>query len=59
LIGLGPRWIVESTNAWLCAYGQLRRNTDRKPEHRKAALCLAIALFITHRLQHPTHSPIR
>lgn len=59
LIGLGPRWIVESTNAWLCAYGQLRRNTDRKPEHRKAALCLAITLFITHRLQHPTHSPIR
>lgn len=59
LVGLGPRWIVESTNAWLCAYGQLRRNTDRKTEHRHAALCLAITLLIVHRLRHPQHSPIR
>jgi len=59
LVGFGPRWIVESNNAWLCAYGQLRRNTDRKTEHRRAALCLAIALFISHRLQHPRLSPIR
>lgn len=59
LVGLGPRWIVEATNAWLCAYGQLRRNTDRKPEHRHAALCFAITLFISHRLQQPSTSPIR
>lgn len=58
LVGMGKRWIVESANAWLCAYGQLRRNTDRKPAHRHAALCFAIALFITHRLQH-RNSPIR
>ena len=48
-----------STNAWMCAYGQLRRNTDRKTEHRHAAMSLAITLFITHRLQHPKLSPIR
>jgi hypothetical protein len=59
LVGFGPRWIVESTNAWMCAYGQLRRNTDRKTEHRHAAMTLAITLFITHRLQHPRLSPIR
>ena len=59
LVGLGPRWMVEANNAWMCAYGQLRRNTDRKPEHRHAALSFAIALFITHRLQHPKLSPIR
>lgn len=59
LIGMGPRWIVEATNAWLCTYGQLRRNTDRKTEHRHTALQLAITLFIIHRLQHPKLSPIR
>lgn len=59
LIGLGQRWIVEATNAWLCSHGQLRRNTDRRNEHRRAALCLSIALFITHRLQQPHTSPIR
>lgn len=59
LIGLGNRWIVEATNAWLCAYGQLRRNTDRRQEHRHAALCFAIALFISHRLQQRSTSPIR
>jgi Transposase DDE domain len=58
LVGIGPRWIVESANSWLRAYGQLRRNTDRHPRHRHAALCFAIALFITHRLQART-SPIR
>lgn len=58
LVGLGKRWIVESANSWLCAYGQLRRNTDRHPRHRHAALCLAITLFIVHRLQAST-SPIR
>lgn len=57
-VGLGKRWIVESANSWLCAYGQLRRNTDRHPRHRHAALCFAITLFIVHRLQAST-SPIR
>lgn len=57
-VGLGKRWIVESANSWLSAYGQLRRNTDRQPRHRHAALSLAITLFIVHRLQAPT-SPIR
>lgn len=58
LVGMGRRWIVESANSWLRAYGLLRRNTDRNPTHRHAALCLAITLFITHRLCSPT-SPIR
>ena len=38
---LGLRWRVERTNSWLSNYGQLRRNTDRKPEHRLAQLALA------------------
>lgn len=58
LVGMGPRWIVESANSWLRNYKQLSRNTDRTSRHRHAALCLAIALFITHRLQANT-SPIR
>lgn len=58
LVGIGPRWIVEACNSWLRAYLQLARNTDRKPEHRRAALCFAITLFITHRLQH-RNTPIR
>ena len=59
---LGPRWKVEATNSWLCNYGQLTRNTDRTPHHRNAALCLAIALLLVHRITHPHHStwrPIR
>lgn len=59
LVGMGPRWIVESANSWLRNYGQLRRNTDRHPRHRNAALSLAITIFITHRLQQPHTSPIR
>lgn len=58
LVGMGPRWIVEACNAWLRAYLQLARNTDRKPEHRQAALNFAITLFIVHRLRH-RNSPIR
>lgn len=58
VVGLGKRWIVESANSWLSAYGQLRRNTDRTTQHRHAALCFAITLFIVHRLQART-SPIR
>jgi transposase len=58
LVGMGQRWIVEAANSWLRNYRQLSRNTDRKPAHRHAALCFAIALFITHRLQ-TRNSPIR
>lgn len=58
LVGMGPRWIVEACNSWLRAYLQLARNTDRKPEHRRAALCFAIALFIVHRLR-DRNCPIR
>ena len=42
--------IVESTNSWLSNYGQLRRNTDRKTQHRHAQLCLVAAVLITARL---------
>ena len=47
---LGMRWTVERTNSWLTNYGQLRRNTDRQPQHQKAQLALAIALIITIKL---------
>lgn len=62
---LGMRWIVERTNSWLTNYGQLRRNTDRRPTHRLAQLALAITLIIVaklidwrHRWQ-PQPPPIR
>ena len=44
---LGMRWTVERTNSWLSNYGQLRRNTDRRIQHRLAQLCLAITFIIT------------
>ena len=47
---LGLRWTVERTNSWPSNYGQLRRNTDRLPEHRHAQLALAVALIITIKL---------
>jgi transposase len=47
---LGLRWIVEATNTWWSNYGQLRRNTDRHPRHRHAALCLATVVLIVGRL---------
>ena len=47
---LGLRWRVERANSWLSSYGQLRRNTDRKPRHRIAQLALAVALIITIKL---------
>ena len=62
---LGLRWRVERTNSWLSNYGQLRRNTDRKPEHRLAQLALAVALIITLKLidhrnrWQPHNRPIR
>ena len=47
---LGMRWAIERTNSWLSNFGQLRRNTDRKPRHRLAQLALAIALILTVKL---------
>ena len=47
---MGLRWRVERTNSWLNNFGQLRRNTDRKPEHRLAQLALAIVFIITAKL---------
>jgi len=47
---LGLCWIVEATNTWWSNYGQLNRNTDRRPRHRHAALCLATAILIVGRL---------
>ncbi len=47
---LGLRWRVERANSWLSNYGQLRRNTDRKPQHRLAQIALAVALIITIKL---------
>lgn len=62
LVGFGKRWIAERTHSWLCNYGQLRRNTDRRSEHRHAALCLATTLLITAKLldfKNHSHRPIR
>ena len=47
LTPLGMRWTVERTNSWLSNYGQLRRNTDRRIQHRLTQLALAIVLIIT------------
>ena len=47
---LGLRWRVERTNSWLSNYRQLRRNTDRRTEHRLAQLALAVALIIAIKL---------
>jgi transposase len=62
---MGLRWPVERTNSWLSNYGQLRRNTDRKPAHRLAQLALAVAFLLTAKLTDwrnrwsPTPTPIR
>ena len=50
LVGFGRRWVAERTHSWFTNYGQLQRNTDRRPEHRHAALCLATVLLIAARL---------
>ena len=50
VIPLGLRWPVERTNSWLATYGQLRRNTDRRPKHRQAQFQLAIAILLTAKL---------
>ncbi len=62
LVGFGKRWIGERTHSWLTNYGQLARNTDRKPKHRHAALCLAVAFLITAKLidhRNTHYRPIR
>jgi hypothetical protein len=50
LVPLGMRWPIERTNSWLSNFGQLRRNTDRRPHHRHAQLALAVTLLITAKL---------
>jgi transposase len=47
---MGLRWPVERTNSWLSNYGQMRRNTDRKPAHRVAQLCLVVVFLIVAKL---------
>jgi transposase len=47
---MGLRWPVERTNSWLSNFGQLRRNTDRKPAHRASQFALAVALLLTAKL---------
>lgn len=47
---MGLRWPVERTNSWLSNFGQLRRNTDRKPLHRLAQFSLAVAFLLTAKL---------
>jgi transposase len=62
---MGLRWPVERTNSWLSNFGQLRRNTDRKPIHRLAQFALAVAVLLTAKLidwrnrWSPDLSPIR
>jgi transposase len=54
------RWPVERTNSWLANYGQMRRNTDRCPEHRNAQLALVATILILAKLiDHQNRSPIR
>ena len=58
-IALGKRWAAERTNSWLSNYGQLRRNTDRHPEHRLAQFAFAVSVILIIKLighadrQHP------
>jgi transposase len=64
-VPLGLRWPVERTNSWFSNFGQMRRNTDRKTEHRLAQLCLVVVFLITAKLIDwrnrwmPDLSPIR
>ena len=44
------RWTVERTNSWLSNFAQLRRNTDRRTQHRRAQLALAITVLLTAKL---------
>lgn len=49
-VPLGLRWPIERTNSWLSNFGQLRRNTDRRVEHRLAQLALAVVFLLTAKL---------
>ncbi|WP_420621090.1 hypothetical protein [Candidatus Poriferisodalis sp.] len=59
------RWRVERANSWLPNYGQLRRNTDRRPQHRLVQRALTVALITTLELmsyrnrRQPKTAPIR
>ena len=59
------RWVIERTNSWLAAFGQLHRNTDRQPAHRLAQIALAVTCLITAKLidwrdkYSPQPTPIR
>lgn len=56
----GRRWQVERTNSWISNYGQMRRNTDRREEHRHAQLALVVTILIIAKLiDHAKNSPIR
>ena len=46
----GVNTTQRSSNSWLSDYGQLRRNTDRKPEHHLAQLALAVAFLLAAKL---------
>lgn len=50
LVGLQRRWIVERTNAWLTNFRQLKTNWDRHIQHRRAALCLALAVICLYKI---------
>ena len=50
VLNLGLRWPVERTNSWLSNYGQMRRNTDRRTEHRRAQLAFVIAILLVVKL---------
>jgi transposase len=50
VLSLGLRWPVERTNSWLSNYGQMRRNTDRRTEHRRAQLTFVIAILLITKL---------
>jgi len=52
--GLGARFVVERANAWLCSFGQLRRNTDRTVKGREAWFGLALALILTVKIVNQT-----
>lgn len=51
----GQRWPVERTNAWLVAFGQLLRSTDRCLIKREAWIYLAMALILVFRMARAAH----
>ena len=56
----GHRWQVERTNSWISNYGQMRRNTDRREDHRHAQLALVATILIIGKLiDHADNTPIR